>query len=145
MKNKPPLWYTLQAILGTLLEEAALALIVLWVLPFFDIYIPWWGLALLMSALAVVAYITYRIGRGTFFIKPRGTMEALIGCEGVIVKALAPVIYVKVGGELWKAVCDECECKNGDVVEVIGAKDMTLIVRRKACFGNDNEAAEKEV
>ena len=131
MKTTTPLWYTLQAIVGTLVEEAGLVFIVLWVLPLFDIHVPWWGLALLMLALAVVAYVTYRIGKGTFFIKPRGALESLIGCEGVVVKALAPAGYIKVRGELWKAVCEEYECRNGDVVEVLGVEGITLIVHPK--------------
>ena len=131
MKTKTPLWYTLQAIVGTLVEEAGLVFIVLWVLPLFDIHIPWWGLALLMLALAVVAYVTYRIGKGTFFIKPKGALEALIGCEGVVVKPLAPVGYIKVRGELWKAACEEYECRNGDVVEVLEVEGMTLVVHPK--------------
>ena len=125
------MWYTLQAVLGTLVEEAGLVFIALWVLPIFDIHVPWWGLGLLMLALAIVAYVTYRIGRGTFFIKPRGTLEALIGYEGVVVKPLAPAGYIKVRSELWKAICEGYECRNGDVVEVLGVEGMTLVVRPK--------------
>lgn len=131
MKSKTPLWYTLQAILGTVLEEAILVIIVLWALPLFSIHVPWWGLAILMAALAIVAYVTYRIGKGTFFIKPKGALESLIGCEGRVVKPLTPKGYVKIRGELWKAACSEHECKNGDEVEVIGLEGMTLIVRPK--------------
>ena len=81
-KTKTPLWYTAEAIVGTLLEEAALVLIVLWVLPIFGIHVSWWWLAALMVALAIVAYVTYRVGKGTFFVKRKAALEALVGSEG---------------------------------------------------------------
>lgn len=130
MRAKTPLWYMVQAIVGTLLEEAALVVVMLWVLPIFDIRVPWWGLAIMMAALAIVAYITYRIGKGTFAVKHRVALEAMIGCEGKVVKPLAPVGYVKVRGELWKATGGS-EFEVGDEVVVVGFDGMKLIVRPK--------------
>jgi membrane protein implicated in regulation of membrane protease activity len=132
MKTKTPLWYTVQAIVGTLVEEAALVIIVLWGLPHVGIHVPWWGLAILMAGLAVVAYATYRIGKGTFAVRHKGALEALVGGEGKVVKPLAPVGYVKIRGELWKAVCEESKLEVGDKVIVVGVDGMMLIVRLKA-------------
>jgi len=126
MKTKVPLWYMMQAIIGTLLEEAVLVAIVLWGLPYFDIYIPLWGLATLMIALAIVGYISYRIGKPTFFLKPRVTPE--IGSEGKVVTPLTPQGYVKVQGVLWKAVCTESGLETGDEVVVVGLDGLKLIV-----------------
>lgn len=131
MESKPPLWYTLQAILGCMIEEAVLVAVVLWVLPHFNINIPLWGLAILMAALAVYSYTMYRIGRPTFLIRPRLAAEAIIGNEGKVTRRLAPEGYVKVQGVLWKATCDEAELEIGDEIVVVGIERLKLIVSPK--------------
>ena len=131
MKTKPPLWYTVQAIVGTILEEAALVAIVLWVLPYyFDIHIPLWGLIALVVAFAIFCYVTYRIGKPTFFLKPKVAPEAIIGKEGIVVKPLAPEGYVKVQGVLWKAICGESADVDDEVI-VVELDGLKLIVCRK--------------
>jgi membrane protein implicated in regulation of membrane protease activity len=131
MKNKPPLWYPVQAILGWMLEEVVLVAIVLWLLPHFNINIPLWGLAILMVALAVYSYIMYRVGRPTFLIKPKVSAEAIIGNEGKVTKRLAPEGYVKVQGVLWKATCNEAELEIGDEVVVVDIEGLKLFVSPK--------------
>ena len=129
MDRKPPLWYTVQAVISWMLEEAVLVAVVLWVLPYFNINIPLWGLAILMAALAVHSIIMYRIGRPTFLIRPRVAAEAIIGNEGKVTRRLAPEGYVKVQGVLWKATCDEAELEVGDEVVVVGIERLKLIVK----------------
>lgn len=131
MKDKPPLWYTVQAILGWMIEEAILAAVVLWLLPLFDINIPLWGIAILMAALAVYSYIMYRVGKSTFLIRPKVAAENIIGDEGTVTKRLAPGGYVKVQGVLWKATCDEAELEIDDEVVVVGIEGLRLIVSPK--------------
>lgn len=128
MKTKPPLWYTVQAIVGTVLEEVVLVAIVLWVLPHFDIHIPLWGLAILMVGLAILSYVTYLIGKPTFILRPRVAPETIIGSEGKVVRPLAPEGYVKVQGVLWKAVCAESGLEAGDEIVVVGIDRLKLIV-----------------
>jgi len=130
-ERKPPLWYTLQAVLGWMIEEAVLVAVVLWMLPHFNINIPLWVLAILMAALAVYSYIMYRVGRPTFFISPRLAAEDIIGNEGRVTRRLDPEGYVKVQGVLWKATCDEAELEIGDEVVVVGIERLKLIVRPK--------------
>ena len=129
MDRKPPLWYTVQAVISWMLEEAVLVAVVLWVLPYFNINIPLWGLAILMAALAVHSIIMYRIGRPTFLIRPRVAAEAIIGNEGKVTRRLAPEGYVKVQGVLWKATCDGAELEVGDEVVVVGIERLKLIVK----------------
>jgi membrane protein implicated in regulation of membrane protease activity len=131
MERKPPLWYTLQAILGWMIEEAVLVAVVLWVLPHLDINIPLWGLAILIAALAVYSCTMYRVGRPTFLIRPRVAAEAIIGNEGKVTRRLAPEGYVKVQGVLWKATCDEAELEIGDEIVVVGIERLKLIVSPK--------------
>lgn len=128
MRTKPPLWYTVQAIVGTIFEETVLVVIVLFVLPQFNIHIPLWGLVLLMVALAIVGYVSYRIGKPTFFLRLRVAPEAIIGHEGRVVRPLAPEGCVKVQGVLWKATCAEAELEAGDEVVVVGIDRLKLIV-----------------
>jgi membrane protein implicated in regulation of membrane protease activity len=130
MRTRPPLWYTLQAVLSWILEEILLAAVVLWLLPhFFHINIPLWGLALLMLALAVFSGIMYSIGRRTFFISPKVAGNNIIGSQGKVIRPLTPEGYVKVQGVLWKATCRGSEPGVGDEVEVTGIEGLRLVVR----------------
>ena len=130
-RTKAPLWYTLQAIIGTLLEEVVVVIIVVWVLPVLGIRLSWWWLAVLMVAVVIISYLTYRIGRGTFFVKRRVALEALVGSEGKVVKPLFPVGYVRVRGELWKASSSDGNLDDGDEVVVTRVDGLRLIVRLK--------------
>jgi len=132
VKSKPPLWYTLQAVLSWILEEILLAAAVLWLLPhFFNINIPLWGLAIMMIALAAYSGVMYRVGRQTFFLRPKVAAESIIGSEGIVTKPLAPEGYVKVQGVLWKAICNEPGLGVGDEVEVVDIEGLRLIVKPK--------------
>ncbi|MCX6009652.1 MAG: hypothetical protein NTW48_06430 [Chloroflexi bacterium] len=131
MKSKSPLWYTVQTILGWMLEESILVVVVLWLLPRFNVNLPLWVLGILMIALAVYSSVMYRIGKLTFLMKPKVAAEAIIGNEGKVTKRLAPEGYVKVQGVLWKATCSESELEVGDEVLVVGIEGLRLLVRPK--------------
>jgi membrane protein implicated in regulation of membrane protease activity len=132
MKTRPPLWYTLQAVLSWILEEILLVAVVMWLLPhFFNINTPLWVLAILMLALAVYSGVMYRFGRTTFFIKPKVAADNIIGSVGTVTKPLTPEGYVKVGGVLWKAKCRETELDVGEEVEVVGMEGLRLLVEPK--------------
>lgn len=131
MKSRPPLWYTLQAVLSWMLEEVLLVAVMLWLLPLFKINIPLWGLAIFMVALAVYSGVMYRFGRQTFFIRPKVAAENIIGSAGTVTKPLAPEGYVKVQGVLWKAICHGLELGIGDEVEVIDMEGLRLVVKPK--------------
>jgi membrane protein implicated in regulation of membrane protease activity len=132
MKTRPPLWYTLQAVFSWMLEEILLVSVVLWLLPkFFNIDIPWWGLAILMAGLAAYSVIMYRIGRHTFFIRPKVAPDDIIGSEGMVTKPLSPEGYVKIQGVLWKAISRGAKLRVGDEVEVIGMEGLKLVVKPK--------------
>jgi membrane protein implicated in regulation of membrane protease activity len=138
MKTRPPLWYTLQALLSSILEEILLAVAVLWLLPhFFNVNIPLWGLAILMTALAIYSVVMYRVGRQTFFIRPKVAAENIIGSDGIVTRQLAPEGYIKVQGVLWKAICSDSELAVGDEVEVVGMEGLRLIVKPKKMSGSE--------
>ena len=120
--------YTIYSIVVSLLEEAALVAIVLWGLPEVGTNIPLWGLIALMVALGVCCYVLYEVGRKALRKRPSVTLEALIGSKGEVVVPLAPQGYVKIGGELWKALSNEVVVNAGEEVLVVGIKGLVLSV-----------------
>jgi membrane protein implicated in regulation of membrane protease activity len=123
MKNKK---YTVYAIVTTLLEELALAAVVLWLLPKLEIKIPLWGLILMMVALGIYSYITYRFGKKALNKKPMISPD--IGSRGIATTPLTPKGYVRVNGELWQASSTGSPIdKNAEVV-IARIKGLTLFV-----------------
>lgn len=132
MDSRPPLWYTVQAVVGALLEQALLAAAVLWLLPRFGIRLPLWLLVTLMLGLAVHSYIMYRVGKPTFSLKPKVAFENIVGAVGVVTRWQSSEGYVKVQGVLWKARCREYALKIGDEVVVTAVVGLSLVVVPKA-------------
>src|SRR4030042_3610369 len=104
-KSRTVFGYTIYAIIGTTLEVTALLVVMLWLLPLFNIYIPWWILAILLATELGFSCFTYIMGRRALSQGLKYGPEAIIGSEGVVATALDPTGYVKVRGELWKASC----------------------------------------
>jgi membrane-bound serine protease (ClpP class) len=125
-----PLGYTIYAITGTIIEEAALAIIVLWGLPKINIFLPLWALILLMLALLGYASYTYRMGRQAMNRIPIVSPETIIGSDGIVATPLSPGGYVKVKGELWKA-SSETRVEVGDKIVVTDINGIKLLVTPK--------------
>jgi len=125
--------YTAYSVISSVLEEAALAAVVLWALPEFGINIPLWGLILMMFGLGAYEYIGYRIGKKTLDKKPIVSPD--IGSRGRTTTQLAPTGYVKVGSELWKASSTGPDIDEGEQVVVVGVEALTLLVAPQ----NDNK------
>jgi membrane protein implicated in regulation of membrane protease activity len=119
--------YTTYSIITTLLEEIALAAIVLWLLPVFGIVIPTWGLALMMIAWGTYSYISYRLCKKALDRKVTSPGEAMVGCLGKAKTCLDPNGIVQVSGELWKATTDSI-IESGEDVIVQGIEGLTLFV-----------------
>jgi len=120
--------YIVYSIVTGLLEEAALAAVVLWLLPLLGVNIPIWGLILLMVGYGVKEGITYRIGARALQRKPVVSSEAMVGCYGRATMPLAPDGYVRVAGELWRALSTGPNIDGGDEVVVVEVKRLTLFV-----------------
>jgi membrane protein implicated in regulation of membrane protease activity len=118
--------YTAHAIITTLLEQAALVAVVLWLLPMAGINIPLWGLISLVAALGVYASVTYRLGRKTLAREP--ILSPGVGSRGRTTTLISPTGYVRVNGELWPA-SSESKIGAGEEVSVAGMEGMTLLVR----------------
>ncbi len=116
------------AILSTLLEETALAVVVLVGLPEFGIHLPLAVLIALMTGWAVVAVIVYRAGSHALRVKPMAGPEAIIGMKGKVVCPLDPDGLIKIGGELWRAKSSGSSIDIGEEVTVVERNGTMLIV-----------------
>jgi len=118
--------YTVLTIFVSLLEGAAIATIVLWLLPQWGVKIPVWGLILMLIAFGVYEIIAYRLGRRALFRK--SMLSPQVGYWGKAATPLAPSGYVKLEGELWRAVSNGPNINQGDKIVVVGVKGLTLFV-----------------
>jgi membrane protein implicated in regulation of membrane protease activity len=117
--------YTALTITTSLLEEAALVAVVLWLLPMVAINIPLWGLILMMVALGVYNYMNYRLGKKALVKKPMISLD--IGSRGRTTTPVSPKGYVRVNGELWQASSNSI-IDSGEEIAVVGIEGMTLLV-----------------
>jgi len=118
------------AIVSTLLEEAALAVVVLWGLPQLGIHIPLAGLIALMVAWGAYAVISYRIGSRALGKKPEIGLPDMVGSKGKVVSPLDPEGLVKIKGELWIAKSAGGRIDTGDEVTVAEQDGLKLVVRK---------------
>ena len=117
--------YTVLTITTTLLEEAALVAVVLWLLPRVAINIPIWGLIIMMIALGVYNSITYRLSKKALVKKPMISPD--IGSRGRTTTPISLTGYVRVNGELWRA-SSSSTINAGEEIAVAGMEGMTLLV-----------------
>lgn len=117
------------AILSTILEETALAIVVLVGLPELNIHLPLAVLIVLMIGWAVTAVIVYRAGSRALMEKPMAGPEAIIGTKGRVVRPLDPDGLIEIGAELWRAKSAGRRIDASEEVVVIERKVTILIVR----------------
>jgi len=119
------------AIFTTLIEEAALAAIVLWGLPRVGINLHVGVLIALMAALAAYAITTYRLGSRALKRKPVIGLPDMVGARGKTVSDLAPEGTVMIKGELWDSKAEGRRINAGVKVIVVGQEGLKLVVRRE--------------
>ncbi len=117
------------AIVSTTLEEAALAVGVLWGLPKLGIHIPLWVLIIVMLAWGSFTIITYRMGSRALRRKPVHGLTAMLGNAGKVVSPLVPEGMVRIKGELWRAKSASGRMDTGEKVIVVGQDSLKLVVR----------------
>jgi membrane protein implicated in regulation of membrane protease activity len=129
-KSRSTRGYTIYAIVGTILEETALLVALLWVLPFFNIHLTlWWIVAIMVFSLGS-SYFTYIMGRRALSKRLTFGPEAIIGSKGIVATPLNPTGYVKVRGELWEASC-QSRMEVDDEVVVTRMEGLKLLVMPK--------------
>ncbi len=120
----------LLAIFSTLLEEAALVVIVLWGLPQLDIEIPLGGLIAVMVAWAAAAVFIYQMGSRALKRRPVVGLPGMLGSRGKAVSSLAPEGFVRIKGELWEAKSASGRIDTGEEVTVVEQDALKLIVQK---------------
>ena len=131
MKPKSARWHTVYSIISTIIEEAGIAVLILWVLPVFNINLPLWATITVLAAFAVFSYVSYLLGHPTVLLEGVTSPESIVGSEGIVQQDLAPEGYVHVRGELWKASSAVRGLKKGEEVIVTGIDGLKLTVTRK--------------
>jgi membrane-bound ClpP family serine protease len=119
----------LVAIVTSLLDEVAILLLVLWVLPKMGVKIPWWGIVIFVVGFIAYAVLTYLIGSRALRLKPMAGFTDMTGTEGKAMNQLEPEGWVKIEGELWEARSEGGPIAEGAKIRVTGQKGLKLRVR----------------
>ena len=118
------------AIFSTLLEEAAIVIVVLFGLPQLGINIPLAGLIALMAVWLAWSVIIYRIGSRALKKKPLDILPDMVGCKGKVVSPLIPEGLVRIKNELWVAKSARGGVNLGEKVVVVEQDRLKLVVRK---------------
>ncbi|MDP3880346.1 MAG: NfeD family protein [Dehalococcoidales bacterium] len=128
-------------IVSTILEEVALAVIVLLGLPRIGIQLPLVVLIVLMAVWAAYSLITYRVGSRALSRKPVICLPDMVGSKGMVVSPLAPEGLVRIRGELWIARPDNGEAVPGDEIAVVEQYSLKLVVHKTRAAGDLDDVA----
>lgn len=121
------------AVISTMMEETAIAVIVLWGLPATGVNLSLWG--------SIVLLVVLMVGWGTWSIwvywkgsralrqEPLAGLPNMLGTKGKVVSPLVPEGLVKIRGELWIAESESGEIKIGGEVTIVGQNRLKLVVR----------------
>lgn len=118
------------AIISTALEEVAIFVIWRWLLPEFDIFLPFSVLVAVMIIWAIFAVSLFVFTTRTLKKQTVVGLPTMIGSRGKVASSLVPHGLVRIRGELWGAVSDEGNLGVGEEVEVVGEDGLKLVVRR---------------
>jgi membrane protein implicated in regulation of membrane protease activity len=134
-KNKGS--FALFCLVTTIIEEAVLVAVLLWLLPHFGINIPIWLFVVLVLAWAGWSYLTYRLGKSAIGRPPAVGPEAMIGTICQTTTPLCPKGYVQSGTELWRAYSIAGDIDAGVEVVIVGIKGLTLFVMLSSDTGTN--------
>ncbi len=126
-------------IIDTLLDEAAIVFMWLWVLPKFEIRLPLGGLVVLMVAWVAYTVFTYRLGSRALRRKQVVGLTSMVGSKGEVVSPLAPEGMVKIKGELWIAKSASGVMETGEEIIVVGQERLKLVVQGSSTTGDLEE------
>ena len=129
------------AIISIILEEIAVAAIVLWALPEINVHIPLPVLIVLMVAWGAYSVITYRAGSRALKRKHVVGLPNMVGSKGKVVSPLVPEGLVRIRSELWIAQSASGKMKPGENVIVVGQDSLKLVVRERVP-ADDSEKTE---
>jgi membrane-bound serine protease (ClpP class) len=93
--------------------------------------VPTWVVAVGFSGVVLKDLAFYPLLRSAYEPHVKSGSEALVGKKGVAQGELSPEGYVRVNGELWRAVADPVGLviTAGTEVEVVRAEGMKVVIR----------------
>jgi len=118
-------------VLASLIDDAALLVLVFLALRFFHVKITW--PIILATGLAVVIFFIIMHKAVVPAIRRRKMTgaEGMIGLTGKVTQALKPQGVIKVNDEYWKAKSVDDDVDADEDVEVVGINGLVLEVKRK--------------
>ena len=119
-------WFLTYALFMSLVEQAVLLAVLLWLLPSAGLRVPLWATISLVCLLAGYSVILTRINLRTLGRKPLRSPD--VGARGRVVRPLAPRGYLRVGNELWEAVSEGATIAEGEEVAVVRVEGLRLFV-----------------
>jgi membrane-bound ClpP family serine protease len=111
----------------SLLDEAIVVVLVIFVLSRFGIHTPIWVVVLVAAAFIGWATFSYVAMKKN----PQLGFENMVGASGITVDCLSPKGTVRIGHELWAAMSREGKIEVGVAVVVNGQSGLLLSVVRK--------------
>lgn len=118
-------------VLASLLDDAAIALLVLLILWFLKIPISLPVIIFLVLLFIVTVLIMHRLVIPALHKKVTTGSEGMIGLIGDVIEPLAPDGIIRVSGEYWKARAVDESIVAGEQVEIVGLDGLVLKVKRK--------------
>ena len=119
-------WFLAYALFMSLVEEAALLGVCLWLLPNLGVDVPLWVTISLAILVGTYSIVLTRVNVRTLGRRPVTSPD--IGVRARVVSALTPRGYVKVGNELWPAMSDGPSLEEGRHVRIVRIEGMQLFV-----------------
>jgi membrane-bound ClpP family serine protease len=118
------------AIISTTLEEGAIYVIWRWLLPEFDVSLPFPVIVGIMAAWAAFAVSLFVFTTRTLKKQIPVGLPSMVGTKGKVVSPLAPEGLVRIKSELWVATAVGGDIAKNDEVEVVGEDGLKLVVRK---------------
>jgi len=118
------------AIVSTALEEVAIVVVWRWLLPEFEIELPFSVLIGVMVAWAIFSVSLFIFTTRTIRRQTLVGLPTMVGSKGRVASPLAPDGLVRIKSELWGAISPEGNIDKGEDIAVVGEDGLKLIVRR---------------
>ena len=118
-------------VFASLLDDAAIALLILFVLWLLKIPISLSIIIFILLFFVATAFIMHKLLIPALHKKVITGAEGMIGLVGKAVEPLKPNGLIRVKGEYWKATSTGEDIAVGKQVEVVGLDGLTLYVKHK--------------
>jgi membrane-bound serine protease (ClpP class) len=118
-------------VLASLLDDAAIALLILFVLWLLKIPISLSIIIFVVLFFVATAFTMHKLLIPALHKKATTGAEGMIGLVGKVVEPLTPNGLISVKGEYWKATSTGEDIAVGEQVEVVGLDGLTLHIKRK--------------